>query len=475
MRAGAATRRALAEAADRTLLLDATGNTLTGAELDERIAKLAGYLAEGGLQRGRIGLAYRNSFAAVEAFHAVEWLGATRVPVDPELPAAEMRSVFKAAEVDAILTDHEHAAKLGGDVLVHDDGQPLGGERWREEVEIPGDSPFMIYPRSVADGELFGITFSHRNWQAVMDLNCKLFREGWYGPPIGEDDLLVTTQQLMHGTGMVASFPFLLLGLPQVVLPRFHAETLLEIIERHRVTTTFAVPGMLTRLADELDKRDRAALAAPLPLRRTLYGGAPLTPAELRRVLARVGGSLVQLYGRFEGGWPLAVLGQAEHARIAEGDDELATSCGRPIPHVETRLADISGRPDGYGELQTRSAMVVSQYADPDGWCSLGDIAYPDARGYLHLAGRLDDMINTGSYHVYPQQIVEAIEEVPGVVQARVTGEPDPVWGQAVTAYIVAENPDGWDDLLEAVDGHLHNRLAKYKVPKTYQRVDRLD
>lgn len=84
-------------------------------------------------------------------------------------------------------------------------------------------------------------------------------------------------------------------------------------------------------------------------------------------------------------------------------------------------------------------------------------------------------MINTGSYHVYPQQIAEAIEEVPGVVRVRVTGEPDPVWGQAVTAYIVAENPDGWDDLLETVDGHLHNRLAKYKVPKTYHRVDRLD
>lgn len=189
----------------------------------------------------------------------------------------------------------------------------------------------------------------------IFTWDDSIFQSFWdaASPPIGEDDLLVTTQQLMHGTGMVASFPFLLLGLPQVVLPRFHAETLLEIIERHQVTTTFAVPGMLTRLADELDKRDRAASAAPLPLRRTLYGGAPLTPAELRRVLARVGGSLVQLYGRFEGGWPLAVLGQAEHARIAEGDDELATSCGRPIPHVETRLATL------------RSTRWVRRVADP--------------------------------------------------------------------------------------------------------------
>jgi acyl-CoA synthetase (AMP-forming)/AMP-acid ligase II len=81
-------------------------------------------------------------------------------------------------------------------------------------------------------------------------------------------------------------------------------------------------------------------------------------------------------------------------------------------------------------------------------------------------------MINTGSYHVYPEEVEEAIAAVPGVKAVRVTGEPDPVWGQAVTAYLVAEETD---DIVATVRGVLLGRLAKYKVPKVMKVVDRLD
>jgi len=466
--AGGSVRHALSRAGERPLLLDREGHARTGGELTSRTERVAGALARRNLAGRRVGVIYRNSFAAFEAFLAVEWLGATRVTVDPDVPPAEARAIFDAAGVDAVLADQEHAHSLGGDTLVHDDEAPLVGSPWREEPAVAADLPLVVYPRQVAGGKLFGVTMSYGNWDATMRINCELFQQGWYGPVLGTNERMLTVQQLMHGTGMVASFPFLTMGLPQVVLPRFDAEAVLEVILEQRVTTTFGVPGMLTRLADRLGD------GVDLPLRHTLYGGAPLAVAELRRIRRTLGPSLVQLYGRFEAGWPLAVLGPNEHAAILNGDDDLATSCGKFIPQVEARLGEAPGRPDGYGELQTRNPMVSPDYADPEGWCALGDVAYLDPGGYVHLAGRLDGMINTGSYHVYPGQVAEAIGAVSGVADVQVVGEPDPVWGEAVTAYVVPDDPTLWDDLIQRLGAELPTKLARYKIPKRYHQVAQL-
>ena len=467
--AGGAFRQALADAGDRVLLTGLDGTARTGDELAERIASLAGTMARRRMAGQRIGLWYRNSLAAFEAFLAVEWIGATRVAVDPEVPASEAQSIFDTAAVELVITDEEHADKLGGDTLTHGDQTTHDGAPWNEELTVDPSFPLLVYPRSVSAGKLFGVTTSYGNWDAVMRINVELYRDGWYGPGFNGDERALTMQQLMHGTGMVTSFPFLRMGLPQVVMPKFDGAQALDAINRHQVTTTFGVPGMLTRLADAHEPSP-----APLPLRHTLYGGAPLALEELRRVRRVLGSSLVQLYGRFEAGWPLAVLGQDEHLAILEGDDGLAASCGRFIPQIETRFGEAPDAPAGQGELQTRNAMVSPEYADPEGWCALGDLAHLDPRGYLHLGGRLDGMINTGSYHVYPRQVAEAIQAVPGVAAAKVTGEPDPVWGQAITAHIVPTDPEHWEELVAALRAQLPTRLAKYKIPKSFRQVDRL-
>jgi acyl-CoA synthetase (AMP-forming)/AMP-acid ligase II len=109
--------------------------------------------------------------------------------------------------------------------------------------------------------------------------------------------------------------------------------------------------------------------------------------------------------------------------------------------------------------------MVVTDWADPDGWCGLGDLARIDDDGYLYLGGRLDGMINTGSYHVYPQEVHDAITALPYVQAALVRGEDDSTWGQAVTAYVVPA-PDAPGNLAQVIRAALRQRLASYKIPK---------
>src|SRR5215469_12029947 len=468
IRAGAEIREALRAAADRVLLRDIAGGARTGRQILENVDRIAGALHRAGREGGRIGLYYRNSFAAVEAFLAVEWVGGTRVPVDPNAPGAEAAAVFGAAEVDAVLTDRTHAASLPG-ALVHDDEAPLAGPPVWANVAVDDNRVLLLYPRAVNEGRLFGIPVSYANWRATMRTNIALYQSGRYGPWQERDECFLAAQQITHGTGFVGTFPFLEMGLPQVLADSFDAGRILDAIDRHQVTTTVLVPPMMSRLVDMAIERPGSAAS----VRHLIYGGASVAPDEIRRTMRRFGPILTQGYGRIEGGWPIATLGIEEHRAILAGDDRLAASCGRPIDQVRIKLRPAAETPADGGELCVAGEMAVNEYIDPDGWCSLGDVMSRDSEGYLFFRGRRDRMINTG-YHIYPSEIEETILTVAGVRAARVTGEGDEKWGTTLVAELVLANDTAASEVLGRIDETLRSRLAKYKIPRRYRVVELL-
>lgn len=472
MIAGQATRQAVAAAGDRVLLVRPDGSEATGQDVQARTTGLALALSQQGLAGQRIGLWSWNSAAAIEAHLATEWIGATRVPVDPGAPPAEAAAVFKAAGVAGVVVDAAHVTDAPAGALVHDDDSPLSAAGSLEAREVHPGTTHLLYPRMAAEGRFLAVPMSYANWAACMAINAELYRTGGYGTGFDGRERFLTVQQIMHGTGMLGTFPFLHMGLPQVILPRFDADAVLEAAARHRATATFMVPGMVTRLADA------AAAGAGLPpaggLRRIIYGGAPVAAADLIRAIKVLGPVLVQVYGRFEGGWPLAILGPEDHTALAAGNSAHTGSCGQPIPQTGLQIRPAPGHNSPWGELCVRNGMVVTDWADPDGWCGLGDLARLDDDGYLYLGPRLDGMINTGSYHVYPQEVQEAIAALPYVRAALVRGEDDPVWGQAVTAYVVAA-PDAPGDLDQGIRTALRQRLASYKIPKRVVPVAALE
>lgn len=471
MIAGQASRQAIESAGDRVLLVGPDGHEATGRDVGARTTGLALALSQHGLAGQRIGLWSWNSAAAIEAHLAAEWIGATRVPVDPSAPPAEAAAVFKAAGVAGVVTDTAHIADAPVGALVHDDDDPLSATGTLEAREVAPDTIHLLYPRMAAEGRFLAVPISYANWAACMSVNAELYRSGRYGDGFDGSERFLTVQQIMHGTGMLGTFPFIHMGLPQVVLPRFDAAAVLDAAARHRATATFMVPGMVTRLADAVTG---AGLRRPGGLRRIIYGGAPIAHDELTRASGVLGPVLVQVYGRFEGGWPLAILSVADHGELAAGRSRHIGSCGRPIPQTGLRIRPTPGHGGPWGELCVRNDMVVPGWADPDGWCGLGDLAKVDDDGYLYLGQRLDGMINTGSYHVYPQEVQEAITALPYVRAALVRGEDDPTWGQAVTAYVVAA-PDTPGELDPRIREALRQRLASYKIPKRVILVSALE
>ncbi len=414
-----------------------------------------------------IGVWYRNSIEAVEANLAVEWAGLTRIMVDPNAQADEAQATFRAGGVELALADKEHARLLEGEAVVHDRDEWFLGERAAPAEEVSGGQPLCLYPRSVTNGQLFAIPFSYGNWDAILRTNVDLYRSDRFGVWAEEEEVLLAAQQIMHATGLVGTFPFLMMGRPQILVDQFVADRVLEAMVEHRVTTTMLVPQMLNKLVDAAEQKGAGAPS----LRHVLYGGGPIAPTEIRRAVHHLGPVLSQIYGRMEGGWPISVLDTEDHAAIGNGDDRLATSCGRPVDAVEVRLRSIAS--SGKGELLVSSDMTVEEYKGDDGFCSLGDIMEIDGRGYLFYRGRLDRMINTG-YHVYPDEIEEILRGVPGVVDVIVKGESSVEWGETVVACLVIDRSLDPDVLVATAKSAVAKKLARYKVPRKFLVVDRL-
>src|SRR5437899_69352 len=152
MIAGQATRQAIASAGDRILLIGPDGRSASGREIGARTTGLALALQKHGLASQRIGLWSWNSAAAIEAHLATEWIGATRVPVDPGAPPAEAAAVFTAAEVAGVVVDAAHEADAPAGALVHDDDGPLSAPGTLEVREVPPGTTHLLYPRMAAEG-----------------------------------------------------------------------------------------------------------------------------------------------------------------------------------------------------------------------------------------------------------------------------------------------------------------------------------
>jgi acyl-CoA synthetase (AMP-forming)/AMP-acid ligase II len=121
----------------------------------------------------------------------------------------------------------------------------------------------------------------------------------------------------------------------------------------------------------------------------------------------------------------------------------------------------------GYHDAPEATAAAI----DAEGWYHTGDLASMDGRGYLHIEGRIKDMIIRGGENIYPREIEEALFAHPAVAEAVVVGVPDQTWGEVVAAFVrpVPGQPAPAPEELRA---WCRERLAPYKTPLHWVFVD---
>jgi malonyl-CoA/methylmalonyl-CoA synthetase len=443
---------------DRPAVRDPGGAWLTGADLLERTARVAGRLAAAGLGPGdRVLLSGPPSGDLVVAHCAALRAGCVVVPVNAAYTPRELGVIVgDAGPRAALLADdglRDAAAAIDpGLVVAGPDVALADGDPPALDAAGPGDPALLPYT-SGTTGTPKGALLSHGNLLASAEALLLAWR--WTA-----DDRLVLCLPLfhMHGLG-VGLHGTLLAGAQAVLLSRFEPDAVLAACRD--ATMFFGVPTMYARLADAPD---------PTPLgglRLCVSGSAPLAADLHARIAARTGQAVVERYGMTE---TVMLV-----SNPCDGERRPGT-VGLPLPGVEVRLAE------GSGEILVRGPNVFAGYwrrpdtagvtFTADGWFRTGDVGEHDEAGYLRIVGRSKELIITGGYNVYPREVEDVLRSHPAVADAAVVGTPSAEWGEVVTAYVEVAVGGSVDP--EALLAWAAGLLAPYKRPRLVHQVDAL-
>ncbi len=467
------------------------------ADIQANAARGAGGLAALGVgEDDSVALMLRNDFATFEVNMAASQLGAYAVPINWH---------FTPEEADYILRDS--AAKV---LVAHSDllaqiasGVPVGvrvlvvptPEEIAAAYNVPAEC--RVAPPDVTLWEDFVAASAPRTAPPRLARGSMIYTSGTTGRPKGVRRRPSTPEQQAAAAQEAATFwglkadPSIVvlmngpmyhsapaaygmasarLGLAVVLQPRFEAEDMLRLIDRHGVSHMHIVPTMLVRLLRLPEEARRRYNVASL--RFVTHGAAPCAPAVKRGMIEWWGPVIYEYYGATETG--VVVWHGSEEALRKPG------TVGRLVPGAILRIVDADGRDVAQGEvgeIYLRGPHLSDfTYNNDDAkrrevalgdLVTVGDIGYLDADGFIFLCDRKRDMIISGGVNIYPAEIESALIQMPGVRDCAVFGIPDEEFGEQICAYV--EPVPGADLDANQVRAWLGQHLARYKVPKVVE------
>ena len=438
---------------ERRVLRDPDGTWLTGCDLAERSAAVAGRLGRAGLRPGdRLLLSGGASSDFVVAHVAALRSGFVVVPVNAACTKRELDVVIAHARPGAAVLEAEAlrgwAAEADPALVVTGVDVDLPDGPAPALVAVSSDAPALLPFTSGTTGTPKGVPLSHGNLLASVEA----LRLAWRWT---EDDALLLCLPLFHVHGLGVGLHGALLSGGTVLLQRgFDPEAVLGAAAD--ATMFFGVPTMYTRLV-AADGAERLR-----GLRLCVSGSAPMSAELHAQVLDRCGQVVLERYGMTE------TIMLVSNPLVGE---RRAGSVGFPLPGVELRLGDGD-------EIQVRGPNVFGGYLGvevpdaftPDGWFRTGDVGALDPDAYVRIVGRAKELIITGGYNVYPREVEDVLRAHPDVVDVAVVGTPSREWGETVTAYV--EAAPGFDPA--GVVAWAAEQLAPYKRPRLVHRVDAL-
>ena len=263
--------------------------------------------------------------------------------------------------------------------------------------------------------------------------------------------------------------------------PYLDAASLLDLLQRERVTCAAGVPTLWLGVRDALDAAPGAYSLRPGL--RMIVGGAA-APEQLIRDFDRHGLTLLHAWGMTETS-PIGLVARLPPELDDASDDvryALRARQGVPPPLLEARArhdgVDVPHDGTTTGELEVRAPWVAARYAHadaparwtPDGFFRTGDIVNVDEHGLVKLVDRVEDLIKSGGEWVASQEVEAALLAHPSVHEAAVIGVAHPRWGERPLAAIVFKpGARATDDELRAV---LAGRFAKYCLPDAFVAVE---
>jgi long-chain acyl-CoA synthetase len=445
------------------------------AEFDGLTDNIAANFQTAGLEPGdRIAFHLLNGPELALAYIGCLKAGCIAVPVNTRLKGPEIDYIlrhsgsvcyvgqpelYKEAEASCPVITTLELRYLTGDASAESSpsfASLLRPPSWRASFpEVAPDHVAAILYTSGTTARPKGVTHTHR----TLIETARAMRQ----MRLDQDQIAVVISSMAHLVGFGMMFLSSLLTGASIVITRpFEFEAVLRSFSRWGSTYVFGLPLMLQGLLE-------AQIATPHDVsagRFYFAGGDSVSPA-LQRAAEPVLGTVCEAYGATE----IAPASWNQPGQVRVG------SIGLPGVGVRFRLVDAAGRdvePGQMGEIYVRGPhLAVGYWQDPDatsaafgdGWFHTGDLACCDAEGYYWFAGRKKEIIIRGGSNISPQEVEAVLCDHPAVAEAAVVGLPDPVWGEALAAYVVLRPQCGVTEA--ALIAFASERLADYKLPES--------
>lgn len=445
------------------------------SQINERCNRLANGLSDMGLHKGDVvAFLCSNRAEIVEIFFALAKSGLIGIPLNYRLAPVEMISLMRDLKAKCLIAERRflqnlpvgktelpllaHSVSFGegeSDIGLDYETMLAKSASTEPDIDVQESDPYYFNLTSGTTGTPKCYVISQYNnstlgaFAATLDLSQK--------------DVVLSVFPMYGRVGFAWIGFSVMYGIRNVLL-NFEPEAALRLIEEERVTITNLVPTMAAMLiaAPALPRYDLSSLRA------LVFAGA-LLPAPIRQaVQAKLCPHLYEYYGMQETG--------ALVVSTPEDRSEFPDSVGRPLLFSEVRVVGPDGRsvPIGEtGEIIGRSPGSVTHYHDnpaksaetfKQGWVHTGDLGRLNAEGFLFINGRTKDLIVTGGQNVHAGEVEERILHYPGVAECAVIGLPDDMWGESVTAVVVAMDSVSLN--ADAVIAMCREHLAGFKTPK---------
>jgi malonyl-CoA/methylmalonyl-CoA synthetase len=456
------------------------GRPVAADELLDRAGRMAAALRALGVQEGdRVAVQVEKSLANVALYLGALKAGAVYLPLNTAYTMSELGFFLGDAEPRVVVGDPAGADRLqplaegegarfltldgagqGSMAEAADAADPLAGIA----SAGPDDIAAILYT-SGTTGRSKGAMLSHDNlWS-----NAQALIEAW---GFTGDDVLIHALPLYHTHGLfVALNMALATGARCILLPRFDADEVLDLMPE--ATVLMGVPTFYTRLLAS----PRLSREAASHMRLFVSGSAPLLAETHRAFTERTGHAILERYGMTE---TCMNTTNPLHGERRPG------AVGMPLPGVAVRVVDEAGKPVAKGEIGTievKGPNVFKGYwrlpektaaeFRPDGFFITGDLGTISEDGYLSIVGRGKDLIISGGFNVYPKEVEDVLNDLPGIAESAVIGVPHPDFGEAVVAVVVPEKGGPAPDEA-AVIAATRETLAAYKRPKRVLPIDAL-
>jgi malonyl-CoA/methylmalonyl-CoA synthetase len=421
------------------------GRSFTRADFWVLAGRMASTLTSAGAKPGdRIAVQVEKSIEALALFWACVRGGFIFLPLNTAYTPTEISYFLTDAEAFAFVVDPRKQIETSAKIFTLDDigrGSILDGSEDFETAPAHWDTIAAILYTSGTTGRSKGAMLTHAN----LASNALALIDIW---KFTSQDVLLHALPVYHTHGLFVGMNTVLLSGGQLLFHRkFNPDAVIK--DLNKATTFMGVPTFYTRLMPHVTR------ANTKHMRLFVSGSAPLLAETHKDFETRTGHAILERYGMTETN--MIASNPYEGARRAG-------TVGFPLPHVEVQIQG--------GMIEVRGPNVFQGYwRNPEktredkrdnGYFITGDLGHIDEQGYLVISGRAKDLIITGGFNVYPKEIEEVIDMMPGVTESAVIGLPHKDFGEAVTAVVASQNI--LDEL--QIITELKTRLAAFKVPK---------